>query len=224
MELQIGSYFLPELWKHCLLFSSFQICCREVCFLLIFSSLNMASMCSLKTFRIFPLSSVLCYFQFRDVCLKYFYDNFLPSILSSLFPEPLLLDVGLLDWFSNFLVFFFSPLFFFFILPSKTVPELCLLALVLNFISDLVFWVSKNFFIFSDCRCFNSILFFLHGVSFISLRYKLTVVFWYLSFKFSFSSCTVSIFPSSFFIYSISSFSVRSIIGYLLGLCNLFYI
>ena len=197
MELQIGSYFLPEFWKHCLLFSSSQICCWEVCFLLIFSSLNMASMCSLKTFRIFPLSSVLCCFQFRDVSLKYFYDNFLSSILSSLFPEPLLLDVGLLDWFSNFLVFFFSPLFFF-ILPSKTVPELYLLALVLNFISDLVFWVSKNFFIFSNCPCFNSILFFLHGVSFISLRYKLMVVFWYLSFKFSFSSCIVSIFPSSF--------------------------
>ena len=94
MELQIGSYFLPEFWKHCLLFSCFQICCWEVCFLLILSPLNMASMCSLETFRIFPLSSVLCYFQFRDVCLKCFYDNFLSSILSLLFPEPLLLDVG----------------------------------------------------------------------------------------------------------------------------------
>ena len=145
MELQIGSYFLPELWKHCLLFSSFQICCREVYFLLIFSSLNMASMCSLKTFRIFPLSSVLCYFQFRDVCLKYFYDNFLPSILSSLFPEPLLLDVGLLDWFSNFLgVFFFLCFFFLFFLQR----------LFLNFVFWLWSWILFQILYFEFPRTF----------------------------------------------------------------------
>ena len=114
MELQIGSYFLPEFWKYCLLFSRFQICCWEVCFLLILSSLNMASMCSLETFRIFPLSSVLCYFQFRDVCLKCFYDNFLSSFISSLFPEPLLLDVG-----PSTGSLIFSWVFFFFFLSSS---------------------------------------------------------------------------------------------------------
>ena len=147
MELQIGSYFLPEFWKHCLLFSCFQICCWEVCFLLILSPLNMASMCPLETFRIFPLSSVLCYFQFRDVCLKCFYDNFLSSILSLLFPEPLLLDVGPSTGSLIFLCcfFFFLLCFFVFFFQRK----------FLNFVLWLWSWILFQISYFEFPRTFS---------------------------------------------------------------------